>query len=146
MGNKYWKEYNPHPKGKFVNDCVKRAACAVTGWDYMEVQRGLNRAKKEYKLEGGTYTADSFRNYPVYNKYYNDQGWKKHKLIPSPSRFEESKVTGKSFCDEHPKGKYILQMPNHVVGCIDGVLWDTHDTSDYKVSIYWTVEEPEEEE
>ena len=37
---------NPHPKGKRVGDCVKRAIVLATGLDYMEVQRQLNAHKK----------------------------------------------------------------------------------------------------
>lgn len=140
----YWKDYNPHPKGKYTNDCVKRAICAVTGWDYMEVQRGLNRTRREYLAGPHEYAANSFRAYPVYAKYFADHGWKQHNYVDNTVHFEDSRVTGKSFCESHPTGKYILHMPNHLVGCVDGVLWDIADTSDQKVTICWTIEGPEE--
>ena len=41
------KFLNLHPKGKIVGDCVKRAIVGAENRDYMEVQRELNRLKKE---------------------------------------------------------------------------------------------------
>ena len=39
--------FNPHPHGLLGRpDCVKRAICAATDMDYMEVQHGLNRQKR----------------------------------------------------------------------------------------------------
>ena len=42
-----YKFLNLHPQGKLVGDCAKRAIAAVENRDYMEVQRELNRLKKE---------------------------------------------------------------------------------------------------
>ena len=46
-----YKFCNPHPDGKRVRDCVKRAICLAEGRDYRDVKNELNRLKRELGLE-----------------------------------------------------------------------------------------------
>lgn len=124
MLSKYWTFYNPHPKKKLVPDCVKRTVCRVTGMEYMAVQRMLNRIKREIG-------AESFKSKSVGIELARRNGWE----------HIECQTDGETFCKEHPTGKYILQMPRHWVACVNGMLYDTWDTTSQEVTEAWIVEE-----
>ena len=127
-----YQYYNPHPKGsKTAKDCVKRAVCKVTGMDYMSVQRMLNRIKNEIG-------AEHFSCKSVGEELGRRSGWGR---IIFDKWGDYSMMDGKTFCKEHPHGKYIVKMPRHWVACVDGVLYDTWDCSDEGVCDAWVIEE-----
>lgn len=113
--------YNAHPKGLHVGDCVKRAIVTTTGMDYMEVQRALNHHK--------TITGC---------KKFNDPGNPEHYIqnvlhatkMPFPAKKGKPRMNGERFCQAYPKGSYILSMAGHWSTCVNGVIYDTWDTSE----------------
>ena len=117
-----YKFCNPHPQGKFVGDCVKRAITIATGKDYKEISRELNRFKK-------LHNADSFNDWRR-----NVEPYLKERLnavkMSFPAVKGNPRMNGTRFCEEYPNGTYILQMANHVVCCKDGILYDTWDCSE----------------
>lgn len=123
---------NPHPQGKLVGDCVKRALTIATGKDYREISLQLNRFKKVHH-------ADSFNDWRRNVEPFIREilGGRK---ISFPAIKGECRMNGERFCEEYDDGTYILQMANHVVCCKDGVLYDTWDCSEkcvytaYKIS------------
>lgn len=121
---------NPHPKGKIVGDCVKRAIVIASGKDYMDVQRDLNRLKKITNCE----KFNSNKNY----KYYIEKvlGYKK---LSFPAQKGKGRMTGLLFSIKYPKGTYILRMASHLSCCKDGVINDTWDCSEKCVYNAWEV-------
>lgn len=121
---------NPHPKGKRVGDCVKRAIVHATGMDYMEVQRQLNRCKRE--IGGTSYKSNNTWPYFI-----------EKKLQAIPIKIEvvpgEPRINGETFGLHFPKGKYILRMAKHLSCCIDGNLIDSWDCSEKCVYKAWKV-------
>ena len=127
MGFKY---NNPHPQGKLVNDCVKRAITIATGKGYTEIQKELNRLKKVTGCE----KFNDNRNY----KYYLEKILRCKKLsFPAQAGF--SRMNGERFCQEYPSGKYILRMAGHLSCCVDGVINDTWDCSEKCVYNAWQI-------
>lgn len=126
-----FKFNNPHPKGKIVGDCVKRAITLTTGKDYMEVQRELNKTKKLTGCE----VYNQNRNY----KYYLEKtlGCKK---LSFPAVKGQGRINGAIFAIDHPTGRYVLRMAGHLSCCIDGQINDTWDCSDKCVYTAWKVE------
>lgn len=61
---------NPHPDGKLVSDCVKRAICLASGMDYKETCRLLNRIKREIGEK-------DFNTKKCCDEYVKGFGWKK---------------------------------------------------------------------
>ena len=128
-----YKFLNPHPQGKRVGDCVKRAITIASGKDYNEVKRELNRYKRKTGAE-------------VFNEWHkNVEPYIKEMLggvkMSFPAVKGEPRMNGERFCEEYSKGTYILQMANHVVCCKDGCLYDTWDCGDkcvytaYKINL-----------
>ena len=112
--------YNPHPKGKIVGDCVKRAICKTTGIDYMEVQRTLNRLKRELG-------AAEFNDKQVTDEFVKRNGFT---ILSFPAKKGQPRMNGERFCGAYPIGSYILQMAGHWAACVDGVIYDTWDCSE----------------
>lgn len=124
--------YNAHPKGLFVGDCVKRAICKATGMDYMEVQRELNRHKK---VTGAK----------EFNSDYNPHHYVETVLhgvkLSFPAVKGQPRMNGERFCESYKKGRYILNMAGHWTCCVDGVIYDTWDSSSKCVYTAYRVEE-----
>lgn len=126
----YFIYNNPHPKGKRVNDCVKRAITLATGKDYIEVQRELNKTKNLL----GCKSFNDLKNC----KYYIEKilgGIK----ISFPASRGQSRMTGLEFAINNPTGTYILRMAKHLSCCIDGKINDTWDCSDKCVYNAWKI-------
>lgn len=122
---------NPHPQGKIVKDCAKRAITLATGKDYKEVQRELNRTK--------AITHCDIYNRPKNIKYYIEHVLKCRK-ISYPAEKGKSRMNGLVFAIDHPTGRYILRMAGHLSCCIDGKILDTWDCSEKCVYNAWKVE------
>ena len=116
--------YQPHPKGISTNDCVKRAIVVVTGMDYMEVQRQLN----QYKKVSGAKQFNSIKNL----RYVEDKLHAKTILLEKP-------ITAAEFCQNHPHGRYILDIQEHWSSCVNGTLYDTWDCSNELVRLAYEV-------
>jgi len=126
----YWTYFNPHPQGKRVNDCVKRAFVAATGKSYHEIKLEVNRIKKITKEKD----FNSKKNY----KYYVEKILKGVK-ISFPARLGEPRMTGKKFVKLYSKGIYILNLAHHLVTVVDGQILDTWDSSDKCVYNCWKI-------
>lgn len=61
---------NPHPEGKIVSDCVKRAVCLTTGMSYKETSNLLNKIKREIGEK-------DYNSKKCCNEYVKRFGWKK---------------------------------------------------------------------
>ena len=118
---------NLHPQGKRVGDCVKRAIAGVENRDYMEVQRELNRLKKETGC-------DKFNDRKNLAAYVKKHGYIK---LSFPAEKGVPRMNGERFCKAYPKGRYILNMAGHWSCCIDGVIYDTWDCSEKCVYTAW---------
>lgn len=115
-----YKFCNPHPDGKIVNDCVKRAICLAEGRDYKDVKNDLNRLKRELGLK----KFNSNENWKTYLERKN------YEKISFPAKAGECRMNGHKFAEIHPAGSYILRMSKHLVACVDGVILDTWDCRD----------------
>ena len=128
-----WQYYNPHPKGKSVGDCVKRSITKVTGWDYMDVQRKLNKIKREVG-------AKHFNSDKTLQTFIKEMGWQRTTF---PAVKGKKRMSGESFCQQYPEGKFILQMAGHWTACVDGVIYDTWDCREKCVYSCYRVKEVE---
>ncbi len=112
-----YKFCNPHPQGKLLGDCVKRAICLAESSDYHETQINLNRLKRELHLK-------KYNESGVWKEYFLRHGYNK---ISFPAVKDEKRMDGYSFAESHPTGSYILRMSHHLTACVDGVILDTLD-------------------
>ena len=120
-------EYNAHPKGMKVKDCVVRAVSTAFGRDYMETRRDLNRAKKELGYS-------SYKDRRFLYDYLKDCERLTFKGVAGRPR---DKV--RDFLRDHSKGTYIVSVRGHVTTVIDGMLYDTWDCGYLTVYTAWKV-------
>jgi hypothetical protein len=124
---KMFKYYNAHPEKKKVGDCVLRSYCTAIHKDYKETRLELNRAARAMGL--------TYKNKKFINKYFDG----KFERMSFPAIAGCPRMNGERFCEEYPKGTYILYMAHHNSVCIDGVIYDTWDCSEKCVYLAWKV-------
>lgn len=120
-----FKECNPHPQGKLVGDCVKRACVIASEINYHDIAIMLNRYKKETgskKFNGN----DNWKDFIINVLCGLDKG-----NMQQANLGHRYTVTDYA---ELVNGKAIAQVSKHVVAMKDGCYYDTWD-SGYK-SIY----------
>lgn len=116
---------NPNPLKKNVGDCVVRALSTVLGEDWDTVYLGImaeGYAAKDIP------TADYvWGNYLKKNGYYRS-------VIPNTC---PNCYTVRDFCEDHPRGKYVLGTGAHAVAVVSGNYIDTWDSGDQVPVYYW---------
>lgn len=109
---------NPNPNGAYVEDCVIRAIAIATGrsWDDVYIHVCL----QGYLM----------KNMPsvnrVWGNYLTSSGFVRHAI---PNTCPDC-YTVRDFCNDNPKGVYILATGSHVVAVVDGNYCDAWDSGD----------------
>lgn len=120
-----WIEYNPNPKHKRVGDCVIRGICSFIEKPWEDVYIDLViYGFKECDMPSSNY---------VWQKYLSSLNYMKHN-IPENKRWN---YTIKDFCEDNPKGKFLLGTGTHVVFVNDGNYYDVWDSGDEVPIFYW---------
>lgn len=113
-----WQSFNPNPRGKRVGDCVIRALSAATGkgWEETYIELCLL----------GYIMGDWGSSNAVWNAYLVSQGFTRDIVSADcPECY-----TIQDFCNEYPRGTYVIGTGSHAVAVVDGVLLDSWDSSD----------------
>lgn len=122
-----FKRVNPHPEGKNVKDCVKRACVLASEINYHDIAIMLNRFRKETGARKFN-TDDNWRQFIIKVLHGCDLG--NMQYVNHGHRYQVSEFAS------YYKGKAILQVAGHVVA-IDGEghyldSWDSGWKSIYK--------------
>lgn len=130
-----YKRYNANNRGKNSTDCVNRAISLAFNIDYNEVHKLLLNKMHQFKYQ-------SWKVYPVYESVILD-------LKGGTIKGVVDDITVSEFIDKYyPVGTYILEtnhMPkgkhhgNHLTCVIDGVLYDSWDSSKEFVCSYYPI-------
>ena len=123
-----FKKTNPNPASNLVGDCVIRAISILTNksWDYVFLALYMF-AHKMYDMPSSN---------AVWGAYLTDLGYRRY-VIPNTC---PACYSVRQFCEDNPKGKYLLATGTHVVTVIDGDYYDTWDSGD-EVPIYYFTKE-----
>lgn len=120
-----YRYYNPNPIGKQVGDCVIRGISRLTNQNWEETYIGI--CIKGYELKDMP-SANS-----VWESYLVEHGFKRNVLPDTcPICYSVSE-----FCNEHPKGIYLLATGTHVVAVEDGDYFDAWDSGNEVPIYYW---------
>ena len=109
-------QYNPNPLGKDVGDCVIRAISKALDYDWEKTYTEL--ALQGYMM------SDMPSSNAVWGTYLLNKGFQEKSIISKCTNC----YTIDDFCNDNPKGVYIIGTGNHVVCCIDGVLYDSFNS------------------
>lgn len=121
-----FKNYNPNPYNNLVIDCTVRAISKATGQSWDETYIGL--AVECYVIK------DMSNSNRVWGQYVRRLGFEKFSL---PNTCPDC-YTVKQFCDDYPRGTFLLATGNHVVAVVNGDYYDTWDSGDEIPVYFWT--------
>ena len=121
---------NTNPKRKITNDCVVRAISLATGKSWNEVFWDLTDTlfcEKETCMDSNK----------IWGMYLEKQGYQRYHISDScPACY-----TVKQFCEDNPKGTYVLGTGTHAVAVIEGDYYDVFNSGSATPLYYFTMEE-----
>ena len=106
-----WIEYNPNPLGLRVGDCVIRA-----------ISKALNQSWEKTYIDlcvQGFMMGDLPNSNAIFSAYLRHKGFKRHTIEDCPDCYSVE-----DFCQDHPKGVYVIGTGSHVVCICDGCAFD----------------------
>ena len=106
-----WIEYNPNPFGLRVGDCVIRAISKALDKSWEEIYIGL--------CVQGFMTGDLPNSNAIFSAYLRHKGFKRHTIEDCPDCYSVE-----DFCQDHPKGVYVIGTGSHVVCICAGCAFD----------------------
>lgn len=117
--------YNPNPVGRFTIDCMPRALTKALdiSWDTASVllcEAAIKMATVECSNET---MAAVLRQHGFYRDIISND---------CPDCY-----TAEDFCNDHPKGTYILGFWGHVCVVENGTVYDTADTTTEVPIYFW---------
>ena len=126
-----WKEYNPNPTGRKVEDCSVRAVAKALDIDW----------EKAYALttSAGFAMGDMPHSNGVWGAVLRQHGFYR-KAIPDEC---PECYTAADFIRDNPKGTFVLGFGRHVATVIDGVLYDSWDSRGEIPQYVWYKKEEE---
>ena len=106
-----WIEYNPNPLGLRVGDCVIRA-----------ISKALNESWEKVYIDlcvQGFMMGDLPNSNAIFSAYLRHKGFKRHTIEDCPDCYSVD-----DFCQDHPKGVFVIGTGTHAVCVIDGCYYD----------------------
>ena len=117
--------YNPNPCGRNVGDCSVRAIAKALNVDW-------ETAYLKIMLNGYS-MCDMPSSDSVWGALLRQNGFKRRAIPDScPDCY-----TAEDFLRDHPEGIYVLGFGGHVATAVDGVLYDSWDSSREIPQFYW---------
>lgn len=112
-----WVEYNPNPTGRMVSDCSVRAVAKALDISWEEAYMMI--VVNGYKM------GDMPSSNSVWGSVLRQNGFSR-KSIPDTC---PDCYTVADFCNDCPKGIFVVGCGNHVATVVDGDLYDSWDSS-----------------
>ena len=120
-----WRETNVNPLNRRVGDCAVRAIAVALDTDWDTAYCLLSA--------GGFDVKDVMNADSVIGKVLREHGFRRD-VIPNSC---PDCYTAEAFCQDHPKGTYVLFFGGHVACAKEGTLHDTWNSSWENPQFYW---------
>ena len=124
-----WRPYNNNPIARRASDCSARAVALAldTDWEtaYAEI------------ASSGFMMCDVPSSNAVWGAVLRKHGFKRHAI---PNTCPDC-YTAADFVLEHPNGIYVLGFGNHVATAVDGVVFDSWNSTGEIPQYYWSKED-----
>lgn len=117
--------YNPNPTGRNVGDCAVRAVAKALKVDW-ETAYGMIAANG-YAM-GDMPSSDS-----VWGSVLRQNGFYRSAI---PNRCPDC-YTAKDFCEDNPRGTFVLGFGGHVATVVNGNLYDSWNSSEEIPQYFW---------
>ena len=112
-----WQYYNPNPFERNVGDCAVRAVAKALDTDWESAYIML--AVQAFAM------LDMPSSDNVWGAVLRQNGFNRA-VIPNTC---PDCYTAEDFCEDHPYGVFVLAFGGHVATVVDGVLYDSWNTS-----------------
>ena len=120
-----WIEFLNNPTGRRVGDCAVRAVSVALGIDWETAYALI--AANGYRM-GDMPSSDS-----VWGAVLRQNGFYR-KTIPDTC---PDCYTAEDFCEDNPKGIFVLGFGGHVATVVDGNIYDSWDSSKEIPTYVW---------
>lgn len=120
-----WRMYNPNPTGRSVGDCSVRAVAKALGVDWETAYQMITDAG--YAM-GDMPSSDS-----VWGAVLRQNGFYRIAI----SNTCPDCYTAEDFANDNPYGIYVLGFGGHVATVVDGVLYDSWNSSQLIPQYVW---------
>jgi len=120
-----WKEFLNNPCGRRVGDCSVRAISKALDVDWEKAYSML--------VAAGYAMCDMPSSNGVISAVLRDNGFIRKSLPTSVS----NTYTADDFTKEYNKGTYVIGFGNHVATVVDGVIYDSWDSSNEIPQYFW---------
>ena len=117
--------YNPNPTGRRVGDCSIRAIAKALDIDWETAY--LLITMNGYAM-GDMPSSDS-----VWGSVLRQHGFYRDAI---PNTCPDC-YTVSDFCEDHPKGTYVLGFGGHVATVVDGNIYDSWNSSNEIPQYFW---------
>jgi len=112
-----WVKYNPNPTGRSVGDCAVRAVAKALDTDWETAYLMIS--------DNGFAMGDMPSSDSVWGAVLRQNGFYKQAM---PNRCPDC-YTAADFARDNPRGVFVLGFGGHVATIVDGVLYDSWDSS-----------------
>lgn len=120
-----WSMYNPNPAGRSVGDCAVRAVAKALDTDWETAYTKIAVA--------GFNMGDMPSSNSVWGAVLRQNGFYRENISSEcPDCY-----TAEDFSSDHPRGVFVLGFGNHVATVVDGVLYDSWDSSKEVPQYFW---------
>lgn len=118
--------FNPNPVGRMVGDCSIRAIAKAldVSWEDAYAKVAANGFRMGDMPSSNSVWGSVLRQNGFYRKSLPD-------LCPDC-------YTAEDFCKDNPTGVYVLGFGGHVATIVDGVLYDSWDSSKEIPQYFWS--------
>ena len=124
-----WSEYQPNPAGRNVGDCAVRAVAKALNTDWETAFAEI--VSSAYMM------ADMPSSNAVWGAVLRKHGFKRTSI---PDTCPDC-YTAADFVIDHPNGVYVLGFGNHVATAVDGVVFDSYNSTNLIPQYFWHKEE-----
>lgn len=120
-----WIEYNNNPIARRVGDCAVRAVSVAldVDWETAFIMLVANAFAMGDMPSSDSVWGSVLRTHGFYRKALPDD---------CPDCY-----TAEDFCNDHPKGTFVLGFGGHTAAVRDGNLMDSWDSSQETPTYYW---------
>lgn len=120
-----WKIFRNNPAGRAVEDCTVRALAKALNLSWDEAHYILSETSREM--------ADMPHSNSVISAVLRQNGFFRYVI----SNICPDCYTVREFCEDHPRGTYVLGTGTHVIAVKDGDYYDAWDSGDEIPIYYW---------
>ena len=116
-----YKYYNSNPRNLHIEDCTTRALSTVLGIPWSDAYDILSKSARNMGM-----MMDSVKAVEIFLDRWFD-------------RVHVTEKTVKEFIENHPRGRFLITMPNHITALVNGINYDTFDPGNKHIWSAWII-------